>query len=117
MLVPRPCPLPHPPAGDSCEAAAQHLREQLDDLLSGGPSDRELARVKKAVRAGLLGAVQSNSDMAGALCQYDALAARGWRGLVDEIELVDGLGAEEVRGVAQAVFAPGNCFTGYALKA
>ncbi|KXZ47583.1 hypothetical protein GPECTOR_34g742 [Gonium pectorale] len=40
-----------------------------------------------------------------------------WRGLGAELEVVTQLRGEELRGLAERVFAPSNCFAGYVLKA
>ena len=102
-------PCCHPvPTGDTCESVARLLRGQLDAFMQDGPSARELARVKKATRAGLLAGVQSNSSMAAALCAYHALTG-GWRGIVEELEVRawregggGGAGGVEGRGLVSA---------------
>jgi hypothetical protein len=43
--------------------------------------------------------------------------AGSWRGLEEELATVQALSPEDVRAVAERVFAPSNCFTGYVLKA
>ena len=43
--------------------------------------------------------------------------AGSWRGLEQELDTVGALSPEDVRSVAERVFAPSNCFTGYVLKA
>ncbi len=109
-----PCPLCNPLlAGDTCEGVAALLREQLDRLAQEGPTQREMARVKKASRVDLLSAVTSNSSMARALASYHATWG-SWQGLLEELQVVEGLRAEEVQAVAQRVFDPANCFAGYA---
>ncbi len=51
------------------------------------------------------------------VCVLD-MRAGSWRGLLDELDIVTSLTPDDLRGVAQRVFAaPNNCFTGYILKA
>ncbi|KAG2432812.1 hypothetical protein HXX76_008546 [Chlamydomonas incerta] len=105
-----------PKDGDSPEKVAALLQEQLAALVEGGVAGAELGRVVRSSRAGLLGAAQSNSAMAAALASYH-VSTGSWRGLVQELEVVSALQPAEVAEVAGRVFAPGNCFTGYVLKA
>ncbi|GLC36704.1 hypothetical protein PLESTB_000132500 [Pleodorina starrii] len=105
-----------PRDGEGPESVAGLLQQQLAALVEGGVRPDELARVQRAVRAGLLAAAQSNSAMAAALASYH-VSTGSWRGLVSELDVVTQLRASELRDVAERVFAPDNCFTGYVLKA
>ncbi len=92
------------------------VRRQLDVLLQEGPTEAELARVKKGTRATLLSVLQSNSSMASALASYH-IAHGSYRALGQELQALQDLRTEDVLGVARRVLAPSNCFTGYVLKA
>ncbi len=110
---PSTCSMPCTP-GDTVRGVASLMQQQLDLFAEGGPTDRELSRVKKSARTSLLGAVQSNSAMASALCSYHALTG-SWRGILDELAIVDDLSIGEVRDAAAAVFNSDNRFEGYML--
>ncbi|KAI8464564.1 MAG: peptidase M16 inactive domain family [Monoraphidium minutum] len=99
-----------PRPGESPQRAASLVQGELDRLAGGGPSGAELARVKKGSRAELLGALQSNAGLAGALAAYEG-AAGGWRGLLDELAAVEDLTAADVRDVAASTFDPANSIT------
>ncbi|GIL57933.1 hypothetical protein Vafri_13124 [Volvox africanus] len=105
-----------PREGEGPEAVAKLLQQQLAAFVEDGVSASELARVQRAVRAGLLASAQSNSAMASALASYH-VSTGSWRGLLTELDLVSQLKGSELRDVAERVFAPNNCFTGYVLKA
>ncbi|GFR44625.1 hypothetical protein Agub_g5913, partial [Astrephomene gubernaculifera] len=106
-----------PKDGDRPEDVAALLRSQLSALLvEGGVREAELARVRRAARAALLGAAQSNTSMAATLATYHVNNG-SWRGLLEELELVSGVRPAEVQQLAARVFAPDNCFTGYVTRA
>lgn len=68
----------------------------------------------QAARVSLLGALQSNGALASALASYHQ-ASGDWRTLVRDLERVEGLGAEEVRGVVARYLIPSNCYKGVVL--
>jgi hypothetical protein len=47
------------------------VQAELDALSDRGPTPAELARVKKAARAELLGSLQSNAGLASSLATYE----------------------------------------------
>lgn len=96
------------------EATAALLQQQLDRLAQEGPTPKEMSRVKKSARATLLSGLQSNSSMAGILAAYHATTG-SWRGVLDELAVVDDMQQQQVQDVVQRVFAKDNCFTGYVL--
>lgn len=52
--------------------------------------------------------------MASALCAYHA-STFSWKGLLEELEIVDSLTTGEVQEVAARVFNPDNFFAGFVL--
>jgi predicted Zn-dependent peptidase len=101
------------PSGDVYQVEGL-LKQQLRQLLEQGVSQQELSKVKKSSLAGLYGLVRSNSTLAAALCSYHA-STGGWRGLLRELELVQGLEAQQLLRVARRTFRDDNCFAGYML--
>lgn len=90
------------------------LQCHLDELASEGPSAAELARVKASARVALLGALTSNSSMAGLLSSYHAVTG-SWRGVLEELDYVETMTGQEVSEIVQKVFRPENRFIGKAL--
>lgn len=68
----------------------------------------------QAARAELLGALGSNSAVAGALASYQVLTG-DWRSVLGDLERIEGLRAGEVRDAAARWLRPDNRFTGYVL--
>ena len=101
------------PSGDVYQME-RLLKQQLQQLLEQGVSQQELSKVKKSSLTGLYGVVQSNSTLAAALCAYH-VSTGGWRGLLRELELVQGLEAQQLLKVARRTFRDDNCFAGYML--
>ncbi|KIZ05884.1 putative zinc protease protein [Monoraphidium neglectum] len=61
----------HSGLGDSPQRASALVQAELDALSDRGPTPAELARVKKAARAELLGSLQSNAGLASSLATYE----------------------------------------------
>ena len=66
----------------------------------------------QAARFAVLEAVSSNSSMASALATYQVLTG-SWRNILEDLSIIDGVTAADIRSVAAETFAPDNCFTGY----
>lgn len=99
--------------------------ERVDGALAGaaralaadGPTGGELARLKKAARAGMYAAARSNASLASLLA--GTASERGdWRALLADAAAVDALTAADVEAAAGAVFAADdNCAAAWALPA
>lgn len=93
---------------------AAALQRELEAVASDGITAAELSRVQKATRRQALGAAQSNSSMASLLAAYHARTG-SWRGVLEELDVVQGMKPDDVRGTAQRTFERDNCFRGFAL--
>ena len=62
----------------------------------------------------LLGALGSNSAVAGALASYAALTG-DWRNVLADLERIEALAPGDVRDAAARWLRPDNCFTGYVI--
>jgi predicted Zn-dependent peptidase len=101
-----------PAPGGSLEALDTAVLDQIAALAGDGPSLDELGRVKKATRVTLLSALTSNGALASALCSYRALGG-DWRGLLRDLEAVEGAQPQGVRDAAARWLTPDNSFVGY----
>lgn len=90
------------------------LQCQLDQLANDGPSPAELAQVKASARVALLGALTSNSSMAGLLSSYHAVTG-SWKGVLQELDYVETMTGPEVSDIVQRVFRPEQRFIGKAI--
>eukprot|EP00798_Chlamydomonas_sp_ICE-L_P005517 gene5517-4148_t len=91
--------------GYSLEATEKLLMGQIELIKQDGPTEAELARVKKSARAGLLSLLQSNSEYGS------------YKEINREMEAIEAVTAEDVLQVARTLLRPDNCFSGYVLKA
>ncbi|KAK9831200.1 hypothetical protein WJX74_007227 [Apatococcus lobatus] len=101
-----------PAASVSLEQLEKLIHQELQDLAASGPSPAELQRIKKAAKFALVDAVSSNSSMASALATYQVLTG-SWRNILQDLSIIEGLSAEDIRSVSAEMFNPNNCFTGY----
>lgn len=101
-------------ADGDMDQLTKQLQSHLDALANDGPSAVELARVKSSARVALLGALTSNSSMAGLLSSYHAITG-SWKGVLEELEYVETMTSGEVSDIVQKVFRPENRFVGKAL--
>jgi len=106
-----------PAPGVAMERVDAALAGAARALAADGPTDAELARLKKAARAGLYGAVRSNAALASLLA--GTASERGdWTALLADAAAVDALTAAGVESAAGAVFAAdANCAAAWALPA
>lgn len=104
-----------PREGSDVAEVSAMLRGQLQRLAEDGPTDAELARVRKWNRTARLENLTSNAGMAASLCFYHAIKG-SWRGLTEVIDQLDDITPADVRDAAQQVFAEDNCFSGYTLQ-
>ncbi len=93
--------LPQAPHGPAEVEAA--IEEELQRLATEGPDARELQKVKNQVRAATVRGLASDSGLASSLA-FNELFAGGWERLMADLEIYDGITADEVREVAARTF-------------
>lgn len=125
-----------PTRDGSLPALARAVREQALRVADGSAVDaRALERVKKVCLCGvgsvpmyrrctdgaqgnrvdLLNVLRSNSSMVSVLCAYTAMRG-SWRGVVEELQLVEDMQAGTLKATAQEVFRADNQYIGYVDK-
>lgn len=96
-----------PAPGQSVDAVATALRQELERLRTEPVSVTELDRVKTQIRAGVLRSLTSNQGMAQTLAEYQVL--RGdWRSLFQDLEAIAALTPADMQRVAQTAFRAEN---------
>lgn len=107
---------PGPALGADPARLALAFRSECEALaLPGNIKARELQRVKKAARASLLEGLLSNTSMASFLCEYTT--RRGsWKGLLTDLDRIDGISERELARVAADLFRAENRFSGIVSK-
>jgi predicted Zn-dependent peptidase len=91
------------------------IQAELKRLQDERVSQEELDRVKTQSRAGLLGALASNSGMASLLTEYEAKTG-SWRSVFRDLQALEAVTAEDVQRVAKATFVPNNRTVGKLLR-
>lgn len=89
---------------DSVEAA---LLAELDGVARGGVTEAEVARARTRARAELVTGLDSNSGLAGALAEAEALGG-DWRRLFRDLDALDAVTVADVQRVASATFQTSN---------
>ena len=96
-----------PNRGVSPDSLEQDIYAVLDDLVENGITEDELDRARTRARADLIGSLDSNSGLAGAMSRMQALTG-DWRTYFERIERLEAVTAEDVQRVARATFRPSN---------
>jgi predicted Zn-dependent peptidase len=91
------------------------IQAELKRLQDEPVSEEELDRVKTQARAGLLGALSSNSGMASLLTEYEAKTGN-WRSVFKDLQALEAVTAQDVQRVAKATFVPNNRTVGKLLS-
>lgn len=97
---------------DSVEAA---VYEEIDRLVTDGPTVEEMRKVKRQNRAGYIRSLRSNGGLAGQLAEGQALYG-DWRKSFRWLEEVEGVTAEDVQRVAKAALRKENRVVGVLRK-
>jgi len=93
---------------DSVEAA---IYEELDRLARQGPTEEELRKVKRQVRAGFIRGLRSNLGLAGQLATFQELYG-DWRLLFRYVDTINAVTPGQVQAAAQEAFREGNRVVG-----
>ncbi len=83
------------------------LLEEIEKLKTGGPTARELERVKKNLKASFIGQLSDNDNMADKLAYYEAIAG-DWKFLLTSMERIQNVTAEDVIRVTALYLTPTN---------
>jgi predicted Zn-dependent peptidase len=75
------------------------ILEQIDLLVREGAGAGEVERVKNRMKTDLLRGLQSNMGLAGLLSYYEAVAG-DWRYVTTHLDVLEGIGTEEIRETA-----------------
>ena len=79
----------------------------LDRVAAEGVTEAEVARAQTRARAGLVSGLASNSGLAAALAEAEALGG-DWRSLFRDIDALDAVTPADVQRVAQQTFRVPN---------
>ncbi|KAJ7554914.1 hypothetical protein O6H91_05G015300 [Diphasiastrum complanatum] len=101
-----------PPLGTSTDVLAESLHHELGDLAKRKVKEEELAPIKKASKVGLLEAFRNNRAMARLLSRYEATTG-SWAHILQEMEEVERISADNVLRVASLLFNHRNTISGY----
>jgi predicted Zn-dependent peptidase len=100
--------------GHSNEENEKVMLAEIEALKTELVTEEELERVKRRARAGLIGALDSNSGLAGQIAYYEVKTG-DWRNLFRELEDIDEVTREDIKRVAQKYFTDRNRTVGYLL--
>lgn len=97
-------------AGHTLDEVERAIHEEIDRLAADGPSDSELARIKRKIRADLILSNEQALNQAILLGEYETICqgehvpedSRGYRYLATYLDTIDTVTAEDVRRVASA---------------
>lgn len=103
-----------PAPGRSLKDIDTAFSDALASLASGGPSQAEIARYKKAAKVQMLSALTSNSALASALCSYQVLEG-DWRNIGKDVERIEAMTSAHIREAVQTYLISENKFTGVIL--
>ena len=79
----------------------------VESLVREGVTEREVTRVRKRLRAGLLRGLQSNAGLAGLLSYFQAVAG-DWRYAVTHLDVLEGITPEQIRETAARYLTESN---------
>ena len=101
--------------GHTVEDVAAALNTEIERLKTEPVSDEELERVKTQRRAALLRSLDSNSDMASLMLEYEVKTG-SWKNLFQQIEQIEAVTAQDIQRVARSTFTPENTTIGRLLS-
>lgn len=97
------------------EEVAEALNAEIERLKTEPVSDEELERVKTQARAALLRSLDSNSDMASLMLEYEVKTG-SWKNLFQQIDQIEAVTAQDIQRVARSTFIPENSTVGRLLS-
>ena len=97
--------------GHTVEEVAAALNAEIELLKTEPVSDEELERVKTQARAALLRSLDSNSEMASLMLEYEVKTG-SWKNLFQQIEQIEAVTAQDIQRVARSTFIPENSTVG-----
>jgi predicted Zn-dependent peptidase len=100
--------------GHSNEENEEAMLAEIEILKTELVTEEELERVKRRARADLIGALDSNSGIAGQLAYYEVKTG-DWRNLFRELDAIGKVTREDIQRVAQEYFTERNRTVGYLL--
>lgn len=90
----------------ACEKLEALLEAELEEIKRRPVSARELERIKKLNRRQFLERLRSNEDLAGTLASLEVQV--GWPYLIDYLDNIARVSAEEIQEAAKRFFRPEN---------
>ncbi len=96
-----------PNQGVSADSLEQAVYSVAAEIVENGITQEELDRAKTRVRANFIAGLTSNSGIAGALAEEQALTG-DWRNLFRELDSINQVTAADVQRVAEETFRPEN---------
>jgi len=96
-----------PTPGHSNEEVQKALREQIEKLKQEPVGEDELKMVKTRAKADLIRGLASNSGIAQALAQHQALYG-DWRETFKSVDKIDKVTKEDIQRIARRAFIPAN---------
>ncbi len=88
-------PLP----GQSAQKCLEVLQEEIGRLASEGPSERELAGLKRRSKMAAVSALSTNSGLAEALAEAEAEDG-GWQTLFEQLSILDEISGADIQAAA-----------------
>jgi predicted Zn-dependent peptidase len=82
---------------EECLAA---IDEEIERLKTELATEEEVKKYKRGTKKGLIDGMKSNGSMARMLTNYDVLSG-SWRNLLDEIERVEAVSADDIQRIAR----------------
>jgi predicted Zn-dependent peptidase len=83
------------------------LWQEIEALKKNGPTARELERVKKNLKASFISQLSENKQMADQLAYYESVA-HNWKFLLQSVDTVQNVTAEDVKRVAETYLTSTN---------
>lgn len=96
-----------PAQGHTNAENARMIMEEIGKLKTKLVSKKELRKVKRRAKAGLIRSLRSNSGVANQLCTYEFIMG-DWRELFYSLERIEKVTAEDIKRVANKYFVDSN---------
>jgi predicted Zn-dependent peptidase len=96
-----------PRAPHTAPELEEALLAEVDRLKTEGPTPEELEKVKNSWEANMIRTLSSNDGLADQLAYFESVGGN-WRQLIDQIDAVRAVSAEDVRRVMSQYLTPSN---------